>query len=264
MYFSFEHITAAYGKNVVLRDFSMEIPRGNIVTLIGANGCGKSTLLKTVTRAVTPTSGRILFDEKPLTAYSPKQLAQKIACLAQVHNAPPDLDVRTLVACGRYPYARFGRDARTSDRAIVERAIEMTGLQKLSSRQLSTLSGGEVQRAWIAMAVAQEPEILILDEPTTYLDIGYQMEILELVRRLQDACGMTILMVLHDLNLAARYSDMLCAMKDGALYASGTPREVLTADNLRALFGIRAQILEDAAHDCPYFVPDVAEKGEIS
>ncbi len=256
MYFGFQNITVDYGKKNILSGLSLDVPKGKIMTLIGQNGCGKSTLLKIIPRAVTPKSGFCTLDGKPLRAYKSKILARRIAYLAQVHTSPPDIDVRTLVSYGRYPYMKPGRGMTKADGDIVTEVIRMTGLEKLSEQPLSTLSGGERQRAWIAMTVAQEPEILVLDEPTTYLDIGYQIEVLELVRRLNRTLGITILMVLHDLNLAARYSDILAAIKDGRVYASGNPFEVLTAENLRALFGIGASVTRDEAHDCPFFIPE--------
>lgn len=256
MYFGFRNITISYGKKEVLTGLSLDVPKGRIMTLIGQNGCGKSTLLKVIPRAVTPRSGFCELDGKPIREYRSKLLAKRIAYLAQVHTSPPDIDVRTLVSYGRYPYMKPGRGLTKVDGDIVADVIRMTGLEKLSEQPLSTLSGGERQRAWIAMTVAQEPEILVLDEPTTYLDIGYQIEVLELVKSLNRKLGITILMVLHDLNLAARYSDILAAVKDGRIYASGTPYEVLTAENLRALFGIGAAVTRDAAHDCPFFIPE--------
>lgn len=256
MYFGFQNITVDYGKKNILSGLSLDVPKGKIMTLIGQNGCGKSTLLKIIPRAVTPRSGFCALDSKPLRAYKSKILARRIAYLAQVHTSPPDIDVRTLVSYGRYPYMKPGRGMTKADGDIVTDVIRMTGLEKLYEQPLSTLSGGERQRAWIAMTVAQEPEILVLDEPTTYLDIGYQIEVLELVRRLNRTLGITILMVLHDLNLAARYSNILAAIKDGRVYASGNPFEVLTAENLRALFGIGAAVTRDEAHDCPFFIPE--------
>ena len=262
MYFGFEHITAGYGKKTVLNDLTLEIPRGKVVTLIGQNGCGKSTLLKTVFRGVTPSAGEVIYNDQPIGAYSPKKLARSIAYLAQTHTALPDIDVRTLVSYGRYPHTVFGRGMTRADAAIIDRALTMTGLTALQDRMLSTLSGGEHQRARIAMNVAQEPEILILDEPTTHLDIGYQLEVLELVRKLNRTLGLTILMVLHDLNLAARYSDALYAIRDGGVYAAGTPDEVLTAKHLHDLFGIDAVILRDEEHGCPFFIPNKNLKGD--
>lgn len=256
MYFGFQNVSVQYGKKSILTNLSLEVPKGKVMTLIGQNGCGKSTLLRIIPRAVTPKSGFCTLDDRPICAYPSKILARRIAYLAQVHTSPPDIDVRTLVSYGRYPYRRAGRGLTKADGEIIANVIRLTGLKPLSEQPLSTLSGGERQRAWIAMTVAQEPEILILDEPTTYLDIGYQMEVLELVRHLNRTLGITILMVLHDLNLAARYSDILAAIRNGSVYTSGAPNEVLTPENLRALFGIDATVTRDRAHDCPFFIPD--------
>ena len=256
MYFGFRNITIRFGKKTVLENLNLEIPKGKIVTIIGQNGCGKSSLLKTVSKAVTPKSGDAVYEDGELKRYAPKLLAQKIAYLAQVHTSPPDIDVRTLVSYGRYPYSKFGRGLTAADAEVIDRALEMTGLVGLQNQALATLSGGERQRAWIAMSICQEPEILILDEPTTYLDIGYQIEVLELVKNLNRTLGITILMVLHDLNLAARYSDILAAIKDGRVYVSGTPTEVLTVENLRTIFGIGSTVTRDEAHDCTFFIPE--------
>ena len=212
--------------------------------------------MKVIPRAVTPKTGCCELDCRSIREYRSKLLARRIAYLAQVHTSPPDIDVRTLVSYGRYPYMKPGRGMTKADGEIVDNIIRMTGLEKLSAQPLSTLSGGERQRAWIAMTVAQEPEILVLDEPTTYLDIGYQIEVLELVKNLNRTLGITILMVLHDLNLAARYSDILAAIKDGRVYVSGTPTEVLTVENLRTIFGIGSTVTRDEAHDCPFFIPE--------
>ena len=255
MYFGFENITIEYGKKQILHDLTLEVPEGKVVTLIGQNGCGKSSLLKTVSRAVAPKSGRVIYRDRPVKEYAPKKLAQKIAYLAQVHTSPPDIDVRTLVSYGRFPYAKFGRGRTQDDADIIDRAIAMTGLGSLQTQPLSTLSGGERQRAWIAMSVAQEPEIFILDEPTTYLDIGYQVEVLELVRRLNRELGITILMVLHDLNMASRYSDLLYAINDKTLYAAETPENLMTTHYMRSIFGIDTRILRDTDNDCPFFIP---------
>jgi len=264
MYFGFDSITVDYGRNRILDQLTLEIPRGKIVTLIGQNGCGKTTLLKTVSRAVTPKTGQVICEDRPLRSYAPKILAQKIAYLAQVHESPPDMDVRTLVSCGRYPYLKFGRSQSAADRESIDRAIALTGLEALQSRPLAALSGGERQRAWIAMTVAQEPEILILDEPTAYLDIRYQVELLELVRRLNRELGITVLTVLHELNLAARYSDRLCVIHNKRLYAEGTPAEILTADSLREIFGISARVMYDADNGCPFFIPLESVNGKGS
>ena len=256
MYFGFKDISVSYGKKPVLTGLTLEVPKGKIVTLIGKNGCGKSTLLKVVPRAVTPKGGAAFYMDKALGAYPPKQTARKIAYLSQIHTSPPDISVRTLVSYGRYPYSVFGRGLSWEDGEIIDRALALTGLSNLQDRIVGTLSGGERQRAWIAMAVAQEPEVPILDEPTTYLDVSYQVEVLELIRRLNRDCGMTILMVLHDLNFAARYSDLLCAIKNGTIHRFGTPKEIITEENLEEIFDIKASVFEDGAHACPYFIPD--------
>lgn len=263
MYFGFENISVCYGKKTVLHDLSLEVPRGKIVTLIGPNGCGKSSLLKTVSRAVLPSAGRVLLEDRPLASYPPKKLAQRIAYLSQVHISPPDIDVRTLVSYGRYPHTVFGRGMTGTDAAVIDRALALTGLTELQHRLLSTLSGGELQRARIAMNIAQEPEILILDEPTTYLDIGYQLEVLELVRELNRTLGITVLSVLHDINSAARYSDLIYAIRDGRIYAAGTPDEAITAEHLRGIFDIDAVILRDEEHGCPCVIANKSLKKEI-
>lgn len=255
MYFGFQNISVDYGKKRVLSGFRADIPKGKIITIIGQNGCGKSTLLKTVSKAVSPKEGSVIFCDKRLGEYAPKKLAQRIAYLSQVHESPPDIDVRTLVSYGRYPYSRFGRGMTVADAEVIDRALSLTGLTELQGRILSTLSGGERQRAWIAMTIAQEPEILILDEPTTYLDVSYQVEVLELVKKLNEELGITIIMVLHDLNLAARYSDLLIAIKQGELYACGKPSEIVNEKYLKELFEIEASVYTDSIHGCPYFIP---------
>ena len=255
MYFGFDNISIQYGKMPVVRGFTAEIPKGQVVTLIGQNGCGKSSLLKTISRAVSPVSGRILYEDRDLRDWPSRTVAQKIGYLAQVHSASPDIDVRTLVSYGRYPHTRFGRSLGKKDREIIDRSLELTGLTGLRDASLGNLSGGELQRAWIALSLCQEPEILVLDEPTTYLDVRYQVEVLELIRGLNRSQGITILMVLHDLNLAARYSDLLYAVAGGRLYAGGTPREILTEPVIREVFQVESRICEDPLHHCPYFIP---------
>lgn len=252
MYFGFDRLTVAYGRGrPILRGLTLELAQGEITALVGPNGCGKSTLLKTVPRLLRPISGEVIYRDRPLHALSPRRAAQKIAYLGQFHTAPGDLPVRTLVGYGRSPH---GRDA-ARDRAVVDDALARTGLTALADRSLATLSGGERQRVWIAMALCQQPELLLLDEPTTYLDVGYQLEVLELVRALRDELGMTVLMVLHDLNLAARFADRLCAMRDGDIVADSTPDAVLTPAMLREVFGITAEVHRDETNGCPYFIP---------
>lgn len=255
MYFGFKDISISYGKKSIVEKLTLDFPKGKIVTIIGQNGCGKSSLLKTVSKAVKPTNGEVLYCDKSIKSYKQKELAQKIAYLPQVHFSPPDIDVRTLISYGRYPYIKFGKGATKEDTIAIEKALKLTGLEDLQYQTLSTLSGGERQRAWIAMTICIEPEILILDEPTTYLDIGYQIEVLELIKSLNRELGITIIMVLHDLNLAARYSDYLYAMKNCNICAGGCPVEVITEKILENVFNIKAQIFEDKDNLCPYFIP---------
>lgn len=255
MYFGFRGMTISFKSRVVVENVTIDIPKGKIVTIIGQNGCGKSSMLKTVSRAVTPKDGCVVYNDRPLCSYNPGKLARHIAYLAQVHSSPPDIDVRTLVSYGRYPYTKGGHRMTGEDAKIIDETLNVTGLAHLQHRTLRTLSGGERQRAWIAMTVCQQPEILILDEPTTYLDISYQMEVLELVRRLNRELGMTIVMVLHDLNMAARYSDYMYAISGGRVHSHGTPDEVLCERTLREIFRIDARIIRDTENDCPCFIP---------
>jgi iron complex transport system ATP-binding protein len=262
MYFGFERITVSYGKHAVLSDVTLEVPRGSITVLIGRNGCGKSSLLKTVSRAVKPKAGRVILEGRSLMAYTPRQLAKRIAYLGQAVPMPSDIDVETLVSYGRYPHTAPGRGITAHDRDVIDRVLRQTGLEAIRNRTLTTLSGGELQRARIAMNLAQEPSVLILDEPTTHLDLGYQLELLELLRRLNRTLGLTVLMVLHDINLAARYADMIYVIHDGGVAASGAPDDVITDGHMRDVFGIEAQILRDEINGCPYVRPQTALREE--
>jgi iron complex transport system ATP-binding protein len=255
MYFGFKDISIKYGKKQVISNVNIDFPKGKIITLIGKNGCGKSSLLKTISHAVTPCNGCVIFEDKPICKYKSKEIAKKIAYLPQVHFSPPDIDVRTLVSYGRYPHGKFGKGLTMEDKKIIDETLAFTGLTDLQFQTLSTLSGGERQRAWIAMAICQRTEILILDEPTTYLDISYQVEVLEIVQKLNRQFGTTIIMVLHDLNLAARYSDKLYVIKNCGIHSEGCPKEIITSENLYEVFEINAEIFEDKINDCPYFIP---------
>ncbi|MDR2201876.1 MAG: ABC transporter ATP-binding protein [Clostridiales bacterium] len=255
MYFGFEDITIQFGKKRVISGLSVDFPRGKITTVIGRNGCGKSSLLKAVFGAVTPLSGRAVFDGRPISAYKPKVLARRIAYLPQVYFVPPDIDVYTMVSYGRYPHSRFARGLTRADADVIERCVRLTGLTGMERRVISTLSGGERQRVRIAMTICQEPEMLVLDEPTTYLDISCQLDVLELVKRLNRDLGITIVMVLHDINMAARYSDYLYAIKSDSVCAGGTPSEIVTKRELAEIFRVEAEIHRDEKNDCPYFIP---------
>lgn len=249
------NVSLGYDDHVVVNDLSIDIPSHEITTIIGANGCGKSTLLKSITRYLKPFSGSILLEGHDIHGMKPQDLARKMAVLPQMRNVPADVKVKTLVSYGRYPYMKFGKRLTPKDYEIVDWALEKTGLLDLKNRRVSTLSGGEQQRAWIAMAVAQKTEILILDEPTTYLDISYQLEVLELIRELNKELNLTIIMVLHDINHAARYSHKIIAMKEGNIHTFDATCHAVTPTLLEDVFHIEARIFDDDLNDCVYFIP---------
>lgn len=255
MYFGFNNISISYAKKEILKDITLEFTKGEITTIIGKNGCGKSSLLKTISKAVKPINGDVLLEDKKVSSYKSNQLAKRIAYLPQLHFSPPDIDVKTLVSYGRYPHLGFHKKLSKEDYDIIDETIELTGLKHLKDQQIKTLSGGEKQRAWIAMTICQQSEILILDEPTTYLDIGYQIEVLELIKKLNEKLGITIIMVLHDLNLAARYSHNLYALNDKSVYLKGKSEEVLNKTCLKEVFGIESTILFDEDNNCSFFIP---------
>ncbi len=262
MYFGFDSISVSFGKKQVLDNVSMEFEKGAFTTIIGPNGCGKSTLLKTVSRTVVPQSGTAVFMDRPVSQYAPKELAKKIAYLPQIHSSPSDINIRTLVSYGRYPYKRFGQGLTEEDRRIIDHTLELTGLKGMEERLLDKLSGGEKQRAWIAMTICQQPEILMLDEPITYLDIGYQVEVMELVRDLVDTLGMTIIMVLHDMNFTSRYSDKIYVLKDMHASVYGDPEKIISHDVMEDVFRIDSQLIRDEKNGCPYIIPEKLREGE--
>lgn len=256
MYFGFRDVSVSYGKHAVLEHINMEFERGSVTAIIGPNGCGKSSLLKTVSRVVAPKSGSPIYQDRPIRDYTPKELAKRIAYLPQVHVSPQDIDIRTLVSYGRYPYQRFGSGLTAADRDIIDETLELTGLAHMGDRLLNDLSGGEQQRAWIAMTICQQPEILLLDEPITHLDIGYQVEVMDLVRALRERLNITIVMVLHDMNFTARYADLVYALKDRRVYGCGSPDDIMNRENMREVFHINARILRDEKNGCPVIIPE--------
>lgn len=256
MYFGFEDVTIKYGKSLVVEDVNIDFPKGKTTTIIGSNGCGKSSLLKTIPRVVVPEKGEVFFNGKSIRKYNPRELAKRIAYLPQVHQSPSDIDVKTLVSYGRYPHKKFTSGLTKNDRTVIEETIELTGLTHLSNRVLTTLSGGERQRAWIAMIICQQPEILVLDEPITYLDIGYQLEVMEMIKTLGEQLNITIVMVLHDINLAARYSHHLISIENHHVHIQDSPRVMMNEENLNKIFRIGAQIHEDKKNNCPFIIPE--------
>ena len=250
-----KNIRVGYGNKNIIENISLHIPRGSFCTVIGPNGCGKSTLLKAVSRNLPRTGGTVRIDGKPLEQYETKHLARKMAFLAQSPHIPEQFSARELVGYGRYPHTRWLGSLRPEDHRIIDRAMALTGCGDFAERELAHLSGGERQRVWLAMALAQEAEILLLDEPTTYLDISHQLQTLELIRRMNEEMGRTVLMVLHDLNQAARYSDLIFVMKEGRLITRGKPAEVITEEILRDVFDIKAEIIIDGERGYPHLIP---------
>ncbi|MEK3934632.1 ABC transporter ATP-binding protein [Sporosarcina sp. FSL W7-1349] len=243
-----------------LAEVDVHIKKGEIVSLIGPNGSGKSTLLRLLSRLNAPDTGQILLNGKEIARMDTRDVAKALAMLPQMHDHQLDLTVRELVGFGRHPHrSTYGKPLR-GDEEIVEWALEVTKLSGFRNRLLHSLSGGERQRAWIAMAIAQRPNILLLDEPTTYLDIAHQLEVMELVTELNETFGMTIVMVLHDINQAARYSDRLIVLKEGRIRYDGIPQCVLCKEMFRSIFEIDADIfVKDGAH---FFTPNKLRKDD--
>ena len=234
-------LSLAYGKKTVLSDVSLKIPAGSICSIIGANGCGKSTFLKALARRLTPRNGDILLGGVPLKEYSLPDLALKMAFVPQFFQIPAEITVEELVALGRFPHRSFR--LTKEDRDAVENAIVSTGVARLRHQRVSALSGGERQKARIAMALAQDAKVLLLDEPVSFLDVGSQFEVVSLLRKLNEEKNTTVVMVLHDVNLAARYSDLIFAFCNGRLYRSGTPREIIDENLLRSVFNVDAEVI---------------------
>lgn len=247
-------LSISYGNNKALKEVDIDIKSGDIVTIIGPNGSGKSTLIKALSRYLKPDKGRISLRGKDISQIANKKIAQEMAILPQVKHAASDISVENLVSYGRYPHIRFGKRLSLEDKNIISWAMEKTGLLDYKNRFVATLSGGERQRAWIAMALAQKPKILLLDEPTTYLDISYQLEILELVKDLNRSLGITVVMVLHDLNQAVRYSDYIYVLDEGKVYHHGCPESIMNIDLLREIFRIEANVYNDRVNECKYFI----------
>ena len=245
----------AYGDRVVVDGLDFEVEGGTITAVIGPNGCGKSTLLRALGRLLQPQRGEVLLDGEKIHKMSTKEVARILGVLPQSPAAPEGLTVADLVARGRHPHQSWYRQWSSDDESAVAEALAMTGIGDLAERTLDELSGGQRQRAWLSMALAQGTDLLLLDEPTTYLDLSHQVDVLELVGRLHDESGRTVVMVLHDLNLAARYADRLVAMKDGAIVASGEPGEVLTEELLADVFDLRARVIPDPVAGTPMVVP---------
>ncbi|MEU7025116.1 ABC transporter ATP-binding protein [Streptomyces sp. NPDC015232] len=263
-------LTLAYEERTVVHELDLAIPDGRVTVIVGPNACGKSTTLRALGRLLRPQGGAVLLDGEELAKLPTKHVARKIGLLPQTPVAPEAITVGDLVARGRQPHQAWWKQWSEEDERAVVDAMARTDVTALAERSVDELSGGQRQRVWIAMALAQETDLLLLDEPTTYLDIAHQVEVLDLVRRLNRARGRTVVLVLHDLNQAARYADHLVAMKSGRVVAEGAPSEVVTADLVHDVFGLDAVVVPDPVTGSPLVVPgapwggdddDVTEEG---
>ncbi len=237
--FEIKDLSFSYGNNKVINGLNLKIKEGKITTLIGANGCGKSTLFNLMTKNIKPDNGKIFLDGQNIEQMKLKDFARKTAIVHQYNTAPPDITVEKLVEFGRTPYHTMGLSPNPEvDREKVRFALEITNTEKFGDKPVSQLSGGQKQRVWIAMALAQDTKILFLDEPTTYLDIRYQLQILRLVKRLNSEFNITVIMVLHDINQSLYYSDEIVAMQDGKILSQGIPKEIITPKLIEDVYGV--------------------------
>ncbi|UWQ51935.1 ABC transporter ATP-binding protein (plasmid) [Leisingera caerulea] len=251
-----EDLSAGYAGMPVLDSLTAAIPDGGLTAIVGPNACGKSTLLRTLARLQPAGRGQAVLDGKAIHRQSSRSVAQRLAILPQTPSAPDGLTVRDLVARGRTPYQSALRQWSRQDAEAVARALDLTNMAGHGARPLEALSGGQRQRAWIAMALAQETGILLLDEPTTYLDLPHQIELLKLVQRLNRETGRTVAMVLHDINLAARFASHMIALKDGRVFCQGTPSEVVTEAVMKSVFALPCRIIADPVHGTPHVIPE--------
>ncbi|MGI5439995.1 ABC transporter ATP-binding protein [Streptomyces shenzhenensis] len=250
-----EDLTLGYGDRTVIEGLDLTLAAGRITVIVGANACGKSTLLRSMSRLLAPRSGRVVLDGKEVHRTPAKELARTLGLLPQSPVTPEGITVLDLVGRGRHPHQRAFSRWTTQDDTAVAAALEATQTSELMDRAVDELSGGQRQRVWIAMALAQQTDLLLLDEPTTFLDISHQVEVLDLLTDLNRTRGTTIIMVLHDLNLAARYADQLIALASGRLHAAGTPEEVMTEETVRALYGMESRVIEDPLSGKPLVLP---------
>jgi iron complex transport system ATP-binding protein len=249
-----EKLSLGYDSTPVIHSLDLETPSGGITALIGPNGCGKSTLLRGLARLLKPQQGTILLDGRAIHDIPTKQLAKELGILPQSPTAPEGITVRELVAQGRYPHQDWFQQWSHEDEDALQKALSLTTLTHLADRAVDTLSGGQRQRAWIAMALAQETDVLLLDEPTTYLDLSHQLEVLELLEKLNEE-GKTIIMVLHDLNHAAHFADHLVVLADGKVVAQGHPNEVITEDLVRDVFHVESKVVSHPVTGLPLCLP---------
>lgn len=250
-----ESLRLGYGDRTIVEDLTLEIAPGGITAIVGANGCGKSTLLRALARLLRPQAGRVTLNGVALQDTPSKEIARVLGLLPQSPIAPEGIAVADLVGRGRHPHQRLLSSWSTRDYEVVAAALEATGMSEFADRPVDELSGGQRQRVWIAMALAQETSVLLLDEPTTFLDVAHQIEVLDLLTDLNRNRGTTIVMVLHDLNLAARYADVIVALRAGAVQAVGAPEAILDSELVREVFGLECQVISDPVSGTPLVIP---------
>ncbi|CAK8583741.1 MULTISPECIES: ABC transporter ATP-binding protein [Priestia] len=246
-----ENLDLSYDDIQIVKKLNLQIPTSKITAIIGSNGCGKSTTLKALARILAPKNGTVYLDGKAISKQSTKEIAKKMAILPQRPEAPSGITVFELITYGRFPHQKGFGKLSDQDRKVIEWALNITEMTSFKNRPIDALSGGQRQRAWIAMALAQQTDLILLDEPTTYLDLAHQLEILKLLENLNKQEGRTIVMVLHDLNLAARFADYIVAMRDGVIVREGKPETVITSEVLKEVFQIDAEIVKDPRNDTP-------------
>ena len=252
---SCKNLKVGYEEKIIIENLSLNIKKGEVVSIIGPNGCGKSTLLKSLSRMIKPISGDIYIQNENIKSLKSKTISQKVCLLSQHNDAPGDLTVEELVYFGRIPHKKWYESKSKSDEELVNWAIENTGLTRYKNTPISSLSGGERQRAYIAQALCQKPDVLLLDEPTTYLDISCQLELMELVREINEKLNITIVMVLHELNQASKYSDRLVIMKSGEIVSDGCPKEIINKETIKKVYNIDCDIDNDPISNKPRIHP---------
>ncbi|WP_331272122.1 ABC transporter ATP-binding protein [Motilibacter aurantiacus] len=255
-----EGLTLAYDRRTVAEGLSVSIPDGSFTVIVGPNACGKSTLLRSLARLLAPKEGTVFLDDQPLRSLPSKEVARRLGLLPQSSIAPDGITVADLVARGRYPHQKLLRQWSPDDEAAVTRAMAATDVEGLALRFVDELSGGQRQRVWLAMVLAQETPILLLDEPTTFLDIAHQVEVLDLCAQLHEDEGRTVVAVLHDLNLSCRYATHLIAMRDGQIMAAGRPGDIVTAELVEDVFGLACRVVPDPETGTPLVVPAARQR----
>ncbi|MGG8383898.1 ABC transporter ATP-binding protein [Bacillus sp. R-CC1] len=248
---SAKKLETSYEKLTVFRDLNVEIQEGKVTTIIGPNGCGKSTLLKTMGRILKQKSGKVYLQGQDLHTIPTKEIAKQLALLPQTPIAPGELKVEELISYGRYPHRNNVNKLTTKDKEMIDWALDITKTSEFRTRQIANLSGGQRQKVWLAMALAQETEVLLLDEPTTYLDMSHQLDVLQIVEKLNKEHNCTVVMVLHDINHASRFSDEIIAMKEGEIVTTGSPEEIITNEVLKEVFHIDARVMIDPYNGAP-------------